>query len=100
MRFTTARPILVRVFRCLRIAGVRGGMAAAKGEIMRYLAELAWSPDAILHNPSLTWSVVDDLAVRVSAELGGSRGEVELRLDGDGRIGSVFAPDRPRKEGS
>jgi uncharacterized protein DUF6544 len=43
----------VRAFRRLRIAGVRGGAAAAKGEIMRHLAELAWAPDAILYNPSL-----------------------------------------------
>jgi hypothetical protein len=42
----------VWAFRRLRIAGVRGGAAAAKGEIMRYLAELAWAPDAILYNPS------------------------------------------------
>jgi hypothetical protein len=34
----------VRAFRHLRVGGVKGGAAAAKGEIMRYLAEIAWVP--------------------------------------------------------
>ena len=29
--------------------------ALQRGELMRYLAELAWAPDAILHNPHLRW---------------------------------------------
>ncbi|GGA60340.1 DUF6544 family protein [Sphingomonas psychrolutea] len=29
--------------------------ALVRGELMRYLAELAWAPDAILANPSLRW---------------------------------------------
>jgi hypothetical protein len=90
----------VRALRYLRIGGVRGGRDAAKGEIMRYLAELAWSPDAILHNHALSWSVGDEQTLRVSAECRGVRAEVELRLDENGRVGSVFAPDRPRMEGS
>ena len=90
----------VRVFRRLRIGGVRGGPAAAKGEIMRYLAELAWAPDAILCNATLVWTVIDERTLRVSAGQGDGRGQVELRLDESGRIDSVAARDRPRKEGS
>jgi hypothetical protein len=89
-----------RAFGLLRIAGVKGGAAAAKGEIMRYLAELAWAPDAILRNPSLAWAVIDGRTLRVSAGQERARGEVELRLDADGRIAHVRAQDRPRKEGS
>lgn len=90
----------VRVFGLLRIAGVRGGAAAAKGAVMRYLAELAWAPDAIFHNRSLVWTVADERALCVSTGPGEGHGEVRLRLDEDGRIGSVEAEDRPRKEGS
>lgn len=90
----------VRAFRGLRIGGAQGGTAAAKGEIMRYLAELVWAPDAILCNATLTWTVIDDRTLRVSAGHGERRGEVELRLDETGRIDSVAAQDRPRKEGS
>ena len=37
----------VRLLRHVRIASVKGGASSAKGEIMRYLAEIAWAPDAI-----------------------------------------------------
>lgn len=90
----------VRAFGLLRLAGKKGGAMAAKGEVMRYLAELAWAPDAMLQNPSLAWRVVDARTLRVSAGQGSACGEVELRLDESGRIRSVLAKDRPRKEAS
>jgi hypothetical protein len=83
----------------LRIAHIGGGAAIAKGEIMRYLAELAWAPDAILCNRALVWTVVDARTLRVGAAAGEAQAEVELRLDDSGRIGHVQAEDRPRKEG-
>ena len=36
----------------------------------------------------------------VGLRLGAERAEVQLKLDAQGRIASVFAPDRPRKEGN
>lgn len=90
----------VRAFGWLRLASVRAQPAAAKGEIMRYLAELPWAPDAILSNPHLAWQVVDARTLRVSCRTGPVRGEVEFKLNGQGCIGEVFAPDRPRKEGA
>ena len=90
----------VRALGLLRIAGVRGGAAAAKGEVMRYLAELAWAPDAILCNPALAWTVVNGQTLRVAAGQHLAHGEVELQLDESGRIGQVLAEDRPRKEDS
>ncbi|MFZ4806823.1 MAG: DUF6920 family protein [Hyphomicrobiaceae bacterium] len=71
--------------------------ALVRGELMRYLAELAWAPDAILLNPELRWreSGPDQLTVRAGA--GESAAEVMLNLDSDGRIAGAFAPDRPRQ---
>ena len=92
----------VRAFHLLRIAGVKGGAALAKGNIMRYLAELAWAPDAILCNHSLVWTVIDARTLRVGARQpqiqAQAQGEVELQLDDDGRIAGIVAQDRPRKE--
>jgi hypothetical protein len=70
--------------------------ALMRGELMRYLAELAWAPDAILLNTELRWreDAADSLAV--SAGAGETVAEVMLRLDGEGRIAEAFAPDRPR----
>jgi hypothetical protein len=90
----------VRLLRLVKLAAVHGGAALAKGEIMRYLAELAWAPDAILSNQAIIWNVIDRETIRGSAGQGPARGEVELHLDESGRIASVTAGDRPRKEGT
>lgn len=74
------------------------GPAFAKGEIMRYLAELALAPDAILLNRSLIWSVIDDRTLTVAGGSGAGYGCVRIDLDDDGRIGGIFAPDRPYVE--
>ena len=70
--------------------------ALTRGELMRYLAELAFAPDAILHNANLRWREdgQDALAVRVGT--GDTESEVVLSLDSDGRIAGTYAPDRPR----
>lgn len=70
--------------------------ALVRGEMMRYLAEIAWAPHAILHNHALGWRVIDAATLAVSAGLGETRCEVTLSLDSHGRIAGSFAPDRPR----
>ncbi len=76
----------------------RAGHSAAltRGEIMRYLAELAWAPDAILHNTELRWREDGPDTLAVSADSGETASEVLLSLNSDGRIAGAFAPDRPR----
>ncbi|BBK31252.1 hypothetical protein EDC65_1313 [Stella humosa] len=70
--------------------------ALLRGERMRYLAELAWAPDAILANADLRWrgDGPDRLVVRTGD--GPAAAEITMTLDGDGRIASTFAADRPR----
>jgi hypothetical protein len=70
--------------------------ALVRGELMRYLAELAWAPDAILHNAELRWREDGPDTLAVSAGSGDTASEVLLSLDGDGRIAGGFAPNRPR----
>jgi hypothetical protein len=70
--------------------------ALVRGELMRYLAELAWAPGAIFFNTALRWREVGPDALAVSAGAGETASEVVLSLDGEGRIASAFAPDRPR----
>ena len=88
----------VRLFGSIRLAHM-DGPALAKGEIMRYLAELAWAPDAILRNRSLDWSVRDKKTLCVAAGSGAGRGSVRIELDNNGCIGSIFASDRPHSTG-
>lgn len=70
--------------------------ALVRGELMRYLAELAWAPDAILQNPELRWREEGPDTIVVGAGAGETLSEVLLSLDSDGRIVGGFAPNRPR----
>ena len=78
------------------IARAERSSALMRGELMRYLAELAWAPDAILLNTTLRWREDGPDRLAVSAGVGETAAEVTLTLDGEGRIAGAFAPDRPR----
>jgi hypothetical protein len=78
------------------IARASHSTALLRGEFMRYLAELAWAPDAILHNAELRWRRDGPDTLAVSAGAAETASEVLLSLDSDGRIAGGFAPDRPR----
>lgn len=78
------------------IARAKHTTALLRGELMRYLAELAWAPAAILFNKSLRWRDDGPDALAVSAGAGEAVSEVLLSLDSEGRISGAFAQDRPR----
>ncbi|UVK38518.1 hypothetical protein LHFGNBLO_005692 [Mesorhizobium sp. AR10] len=79
------------------VARAERSSALMRGELMRYLAELAWAPDAILLNTSLRWREDGPDRLAVSAGVGETAAEVTLSLDSEeGRIAGAFAPDRPR----
>ena len=80
----------------IQIARAEPTPALTRGELMRYLAELAWAPDAILLNETLHWREISATTLAVSAEVGDVTAEVFFNLDSDGRIAGGYAPDRPR----
>ena len=91
--------LAVKLFGLFSVAGAAKSVSLDRGELMRYLAELAWAPDAILRNQSLRWRDLDGGQLVVSAGEGDRRAEVEITLDQEGRISQVFAADRPRAVG-
>lgn len=70
--------------------------ALVRGELMRYLAELPWAPDAILDNSELRWRDDGSGGIVVGAGEGEVAAEILFGLDSEGRIATTFAPDRPR----
>ncbi len=72
--------------------------ALVRGELIRYLAELPWAPDAMLLNPELRWRKdgADGFVVGAGVGAGDTAVEVALSLDTNGRIAGAFASDRPR----
>ena len=71
----------------------------ARGEAMRYLAELPWAPQAIAINRALAWRELDESTVEVSTLVGRERVAVSLFFDGDGDIVAASAEARPRAVG-
>ena len=73
------------------------GPELSRGEAFRYLAELAWAPQAILANPALEWAEVDDSTVEVATLVGADRIGVRLIFDEAGELVQTVA-QRPRVE--
>lgn len=87
----------VRLFGSVPVAKA-AGEDIARAELMRYLAEMPWTPDAILHNAALRWSSSGDDTIQVEAGQGDSSVAVRFRLDDQGDIVEMQADDRPATE--
>jgi len=86
----------VRALGLFPIASIRKSPELTRGELIRYLAELAWAPQAIMSNSDLRWTERNGSQLCVAASAGEVAAEVTLTLDARGRIAEVFCPDRPR----
>lgn len=86
----------VRMAGAFAVATIIDGDAIAKGELMRYLAELPWHPDAIMCNRALDWQVLDPSTIKVAAGEGKARAEVTLFIDANGFVSAIEARDRPQ----
>jgi hypothetical protein len=62
------------------------GPETVSGEALRYLAELAFAPPAILHNRELEWRELDERTAEVATTVRDERLTVKLEVDDDGDI--------------
>ncbi|MBV2358799.1 hypothetical protein KUH32_03355 [Thalassococcus sp. CAU 1522] len=86
--------LAARLFGSVPVADMQSGVLD-RSEAMRYLAELPWVPDAILHNPDLVWRQIGPDQVSVSLAVGAEVAAVTFTFDSAGDIAFVEAPDRP-----
>jgi hypothetical protein len=56
------------------------------GEAMRYLAELAWAPQAIAANHKLRWRDVDERTVEVECDVSEGKASVRWEFDAGGDL--------------
>ena len=71
----------------------------ARGELMRFLAEAAWYPTALLPSQGIRWQAVDDHDALAAIEDGAIALTLLFRFDADGLIDSVRAEARGRTMG-
>ena len=88
--------LTVKALGFIPIVSAPSGPELNRGQLMRYLAELAWAPDANLLNTELRWRQDGPDALAVSAGAGETAAEVTLTLDSQGRIAGGFAAARGR----
>ncbi|HUL66803.1 MAG TPA: DUF6544 family protein [Burkholderiaceae bacterium] len=83
----------------LSLATLRGGEEAARGELMRFLAEAAWYPTALLPRQGVLWEAIDARSARATLADGGITVALTFRFDDAGLIESVHADARGRLDG-
>ncbi|MCZ4312301.1 hypothetical protein O4H66_02700 [Comamonadaceae bacterium G21597-S1] len=81
------------------LAELRGGGELARGELMRFLAEAAWYPTALLPSQGVSWEAIDDTSARATLADAGLSVALDFRFDAQGLIASVRAPARGRSVG-
>ncbi len=79
---------------------LRGTGDIAQGELLRYLAEAAWYPTALLPSQGVRWEAVDEHSARATLVDGPLAATLLLRFNDQGLIDSVRAEARARVVGS
>jgi hypothetical protein len=75
---------------------LRGGGDVAQGELMRFFAEAAWYPTALLPSQGVRWQAVDDTSARATLTDGAITLTLAFRFATDGNVMSVRAEARGR----
>ncbi|QBB72650.1 hypothetical protein ELE36_10250 [Pseudolysobacter antarcticus] len=76
------------------VADVQGGGEIARGELMRYFAEMAWYPTALLPSQGVRWEAVDDSSANATLVDGPISLTLLFQFDPAGFITSVHADAR------
>jgi hypothetical protein len=74
----------------------RGTEALARGELMRFFAEAAWYPTAMLPSQGVRWDAVDDRSARATLSDGKLTLMLLFHFQEDGLIDTVLAEARDR----
>ncbi len=87
------------LFGLFSVANLRGTREIAEGELMRFLAEAAWYPTALLPSQGVRWAGVDDRSADASMEQNGIAVTMRVSFDPDGLIASMRVDARGRVVG-
>ncbi|MBX0330535.1 hypothetical protein K2Z83_23035 [Oscillochloris sp. ZM17-4] len=82
------------LFGLVMVADQRGTPEMAQGELLRWFAEAAWYPTALLPSQGVTWEAVDDSSARATMQDGDTTVTLLFRFNADGLIDSLRAEAR------
>ena len=86
------------LFGLLPLANLRGTPEAARGELLRFLAEAAWYPTALLPSQGIQWDAVSETSAKATLIDGPTTAVLLFRFNEDGLIESVRADSRGRMQ--
>jgi hypothetical protein len=86
--------VIAKLLGLFTVADAHGGGEMARGEFMRYFAEAAWYPTALLPSQGVRWQAVDDTSANASIVDGPIALTMLFRFDQAGLIASVHAESR------
>lgn len=86
--------LLARLLGLFTVAEVHGGGEIARGEFMRYFAEAAWYPTALLPSQGVQWTEVDAHSAQATLTDGPISLSLLFRFNEAGLISSVHAGSR------
>jgi hypothetical protein len=81
------------------VADLRDAPGLAEGELLRWFAEAAWYPTALLPSQGVEWAAVDDRSAQATLRDGAITLTLLFRFDDAGLVESVRADARPRTVG-
>jgi hypothetical protein len=84
------------LFGLVSIVNLRGTPEIAQGELMRFFAEAAWYPTALLPSQGVRWEAVNDTSSKAMLEDGKITVTMLVRFNEDGLIESGRAEARGR----
>jgi hypothetical protein len=84
------------LFGLVSLVNLRGTPELAHGELMRFLAEAAWYPTALLPSQGVLWKAIDDFSAEASLKDGETAVTLLFRFDENGLIKSARSDARGR----
>jgi hypothetical protein len=85
---------------CVTLADVRGTPEAAQGELIRFFAETAWYPTALLPSQGVLWEAMDDTSARGTLTDGTTTVSLVFTFNAEGAIDTIHAEGRYRTVGN
>lgn len=84
------------LFGLVSLVNLRGTPEVAQGELMRFFAETAWYPTALLPSQGVLWEAVDDTSAKATLKDGETTVTMLFRFNQNGLMESVRASARGR----
>lgn len=95
--FVTGRGVLTaKLFGLITVMHAEPDAALAQGEFLRWVAEAAWYPTALLPSQGAVWEARDDSTAALTLRANDRRATVVVTFGQDGRIARVRADERAR----